>query len=170
MSPITLETLHWHLPSPPHLPSPCSGHSSASALPACEAAPSLLCHPTHFPSTLGQALHPDTTNPGLSSLYSQLSSAFLLLFLSPWQHHSLISSAILFISGSCSCLPLPISPGCSLWSCFHLAHLPTLPQSCLPAACLSPMLPAQYCLFLFWALGQKYLPSQAACAAGQISS
>ena len=33
--------------------------SGAGALPTCGAAPSVHCHPTPFPSTFGQALHPD---------------------------------------------------------------------------------------------------------------
>lgn len=86
---------------PPTMP------SSADAFPVCGAAPSLHCHPTPFPSMFGQALHPDISNPGLSSLCPQLSSTFLLLFLSLWEHHRLISSSTLPISGSCSRLPLP---------------------------------------------------------------
>lgn len=69
--------------------------------------------------------------------------------------------------------PLQAAPLEHKGSCFHLQSnlplFPTLPQSWLPLACVSPMLFAQYCLFLFWAFGQKYLPTQTGCAADQIS-
>lgn len=115
-SPTAVGALCCRLSSPLILCSPRAGHSmsscvasGASALPVCRAAPSLHRHPAPFLPTFGQALHPDISHSGLSSLCPQLCSTFLQLFPSLREHHGLISS-----SNSPHLLPLPTSPGCSL--------------------------------------------------------